>query len=106
MSRTTESSSIQVRLILIGTALLLILGMGMRQSFGLFLPPIARDLAITAADFTLSLAVQNTVWGLSQALVGAIADRVGSGAAICVVGLILVEIRQGRRKLSQSGSGT
>jgi hypothetical protein len=71
MSRPTESDSSQVRRILIGTALLLILGMGMRRSFGLFLPPIARDLAITAADFTLSLAVQNSVWGLSQALIGA-----------------------------------
>jgi sugar phosphate permease len=67
----------QARMILIGTALLLTLGMGMRQSFGLFLTPITRDLALTAADFTLALAVQNIVWGLSQALVGATADRFG-----------------------------
>jgi MFS family permease len=89
--------------------LLLILGMGMRQSFGLFLPPITRDLAITAADFTLSLAVQNIVWGLSQALVGAIADRVGlritmvSGAAIYVVGLGIMAAAQGTPALIVSG---
>ena len=67
----------QAGMILIGTALLLTLGMGMRQSFGLFLTPVTRDLAIAAADFTLALAVQNIVWGLSQALVGGIADRFG-----------------------------
>ena len=61
----------QARLILIGTALMLILGMGIRQSFGLFVEPVTRDLAITVADFTLALAIQNIVWGFSQALVGA-----------------------------------
>ena len=70
MSRTIAPSGSQARLILIGTALLLTLGMGMRQSFGLFLAPVTHDLAVTAADFTLALAVQNIVWGLSQALVG------------------------------------
>jgi hypothetical protein len=30
---------------------------------------------LTAADFTLAVAIQNIVWGLSQALVGSIADR-------------------------------
>jgi sugar phosphate permease len=64
----------QARQILIGTALLLALGLGTRQSFGLFLMPVTYDLAVTAADFTLALAVQNIVWSLSQALVGAIAD--------------------------------
>ena len=62
-------------MVLIGTALLLALDMGIRQSFGLFLTPITQDLAVTAANFTLALAIQNIVWGFSQAVVGAIADR-------------------------------
>ena len=37
MSSTIVPAAHQVRWILIGTALLLTLGMGMRQSFGLFL---------------------------------------------------------------------
>src|SRR6202051_3480036 len=92
MSRTIVPNAGQARLILIGTALLLTLGMGIRQSFGLFLAPVTHDLAVTAADFTLALAIQNIVWGLSQALVGAIADRFGlritmiAGAAIYVIG--------------------
>ena len=100
----------QARMILIGTALLLTLGMGMRQSFGLFLTPITRDLALTAADFTLALAVQNIVWGLSQALVGATADRFGlritmmAGATVYVVGLSIMAAAQGALALIISGA--
>ena len=78
--------------------------MGIRQSFGLFLSPITQDLAITAADFTLALAIQNVVWGLSQALVGAIADRFGlritmlAGAAFYVVGLGIMAAAQARSR--------
>ena len=99
----------QARLILIGTALLLTLGMGIRQSFGLFLTPITQDLGVTAADFTFALAIQNIVWGLSQALVGALADRFGLrimmvvGAAIYVAGLGIMAAAQGVFALVLSG---
>ena len=99
----------QTRLILMGAAVLLSLGMGIRQSFGLFLTPVTRDLALTAADFTLAVAVQNIVWGLSQAPVGAIADRFGlrttmmAGAAIYVVGLAVMASAGGATALILSG---
>ena len=95
MSQKSVQVSSQARLIVSGVALLLTLGMGIRQSFGLFLTPVSRDLALTAADFTLTLAIQNIVWGLSQAFVGATADRYGLritmmvGAAIYILGLAL-----------------
>jgi len=44
----------QTWLILIGAAVPLSLGMGIRQSFGPFLTPVTRDLALTAPDFTLA----------------------------------------------------
>jgi MFS family permease len=102
-------SASQARLILIGTALLLTLGMGIRQSFGLFLSPVTHDLGVTAAEFTLALAVQNIVWGLSQALVGATADRFGlritmmAGAAIYVIGLGIMAVAQGAFALIVAG---
>ena len=40
----------QAKLILIGAGVLLSLGMGIRQSLGLFLTPVTRDLALSAAD--------------------------------------------------------
>ena len=63
--------------ILGGASLLLSLSMGMRQSWGLFQPHMIRDLGITAADFSLALAIQNIVWGATQPFVGNIADRFG-----------------------------
>jgi predicted MFS family arabinose efflux permease len=109
MSPATTPSPSQARLILIGIALLLTLGMGIRQSFGLFLTPVTRDLGVTAADFTLALAIQNVVWGLSQAVVGALADRFGlrimmmAGAAIYVVGLGIMAAAGGVLALIVSG---
>jgi MFS family permease len=111
MPRTNALSS-QARLILIGTALLLALGMGIRQSFGLFLTPITQDIAVTAANYTLALAIQNIIWGFSQAFVGAIADRYGlrvtmtAGAAIYVAGLGIMAAAQGTFELIVAGSLT
>ena len=106
---TLRDNTRQTRLILIGAAVLLSLGMGIRQSFGLFLTPVTRDLALTAADFTLAIAVQNIVWGVSQAPVGAIADRFGlratmmAGAAIYVAGLAVMAAAGGAPALIVSG---
>src|SRR5947207_6182117 len=106
---TTRSTFDQTRLILIGAAVLLSLGMGLRQSLGLFLTPVTRDLAVTATEFTLSVAIQNIVWGLSQAPIGAIADRFGlrvtmmAGAAIYVVGLGVMAAAGGAPALFISG---
>ena len=57
-----------VWVILLGASLLLSLAMGMRQSMGLFLPPVTKAFGLAAAEFTLAVAVQNMVWGLSQPL--------------------------------------
>src|SRR5215467_13440559 len=106
---TSPSTLRQTRLILIGAAVMLSLGMGLRQSFGLFLTPVTRDLALTAADFTLAVAVQNIVWGISQAPIGAIADRFGlratmmAGAAIYVIGLAVMAAAGGALALIVSG---
>jgi MFS family permease len=106
----SSGTSAQTRLILIGAAVLLSLGMGLRQSLGLFLTPVTRDLALTAADFTLSIAIQNIVWGLSQAPVGAIADRFGlrvtmmAGAVIYVAGLGVMAAAGGALALFFSGA--
>ena len=97
------------RLILIGAAVLLSLGMGMRQSLGLFLTPLTKDLALTASDFTLAVAVQNIVWGVSQAPIGAVADRFGlritmmAGAAVYVFGLGIMAAAEGTAALLVSG---
>ena len=98
------------RRILIGAAVLLSIGMGLRQSLGLFLTPVTRDLGLTATAFTSAIAIQNIVWGLSQAPIGALADRFGlrvtllAGAAIYAVGLVVMATAGGATSLILSGA--
>ena len=80
---------------------MLTLSMGLRQSLGLFMQPLTRDIAITVADFTLAIAVQNLAWGFLQPVAGALAVRFGfrplmlAGAAFYVAGLVVLRRRTG-----------
>ena len=65
-------------------SVVLMLSLGTRQSFGLFLPPMTFDLGWTRQTFGFAIALQNLVWGLGQPFAGAIADKFG--AARVVVG--------------------
>lgn len=110
MTSVTASGRNPTRQILIGSAILLSLGMGLRQSLGLFLTPVTHDLALTASSFTFAIAIQNIVWGLSQAPIGALADRFGlrvtmlAGAVIYVVGLLVMAAAGGATALIVSGA--
>ncbi|HTP97012.1 MAG TPA: MFS transporter [Burkholderiales bacterium] len=82
--------------ILICAGLMVTLGMGVRQTFGLFLPAMSIDLGWNREVFSFAIALQNLMWGASQPLVGSIADRYGArrvllaGALLYVCGLLLM----------------
>lgn len=63
-------------------ALIVTLAMGVRQTFGLFLPDMSAALDIGRGTFGLALAIQNLLFGLAQPFVGAIADRHGAGRVV------------------------
>jgi len=87
--------------ILIGASLMLSLAMGLRQSLGIFMPSLTKDVGISVSDFTLAVAVQNLGWGLLQPLAGALAVRIGyrrlmlTGSVLYVVGLFLLSTAHG-----------
>ncbi len=87
--------------ILIGASVMLSLGMGVRQSFGLVMPSLTRDIALTVSDFALAMSVQNLAWGFLQPIAGALAVRLGfrpimvGGAALYVAGLGLFAMADG-----------
>ena len=87
--------------ILIGASVMLTLSMGLRQSLGIFLQPLTRDVGISVSDFTLAIAVQNLAWGFLQPLAGAMTVRYGFrtimmvGALFYVAGLSLMAGAQG-----------
>jgi MFS family permease len=78
-------------MLMISAGLILFLSLGTRQSFGLYLVPMSQDLGWGREVFSLAIAIQNLVWGLSQPFVGMIADKYGT-ARTGVVGSILFAI--------------
>jgi predicted MFS family arabinose efflux permease len=87
--------------ILIGASIMLTLSMGFRQSLGIFLQPLTRDIHISVSDFTLAIAMQNLAWGFLQPLAGAMTVRYGfrpimmAGALLYIAGLALMASAQG-----------
>ncbi|MES1924240.1 MFS transporter [Salinisphaera sp. T31B1] len=69
-------------------AAIVTLSMGARQAFGLFMLPMAHDIAVNRETFGLAIAIQNLLFGLVQPSVGALADRLGAGRTI-VAGAVL-----------------
>lgn len=95
LSRTTMRSPWTV--ILVG-ATIVTLAMGVRQSFGLFLPQMGAALDISRSSFGLAIAIQNLVFGLAQPFIGALADKHGAGriavggALLYAAGLVLASL--------------
>ena len=82
--------------IMLAGATLVSATLGIRQVFGLFLQPISMELGAGFHLFSLAIAIQNLVWGLSSPVFGAAADRYGpwrvaaTGALLYGGGLFLM----------------
>ena len=80
---------------LIAASFILLVGFGVRASFGVFQIPVASQFGWPRADFSLAIAIQNLAWGFGQPVFGAIAERFGDrkalllGAALYALGLVL-----------------
>ncbi|WP_296815197.1 MFS transporter [Brevundimonas sp.] len=83
-----EKLSARAWTMILAGAAVVTLSMGVRQAFGLFLPPMGPDLQIGRESFGLAVAVQNLLFGLAQPFVGAWADRHGAGKVIAGGGLL------------------
>ncbi len=87
--------------ILVAASLMLTLSMGLRQSLGIFVPNLTRDIGISVGDFTLAIAVQNLAWGFLQPVTGALTVRLGFrmimliGALLYVGGLTALALAHG-----------
>ena len=87
--------------ILIGASLMLSVAMGLRQSLGIFMPALTKDLGLSVANFTLAIAVQNLAWGFFQPFAGAYAMRIGmrrlmvGGGLLYILGLVLLATANG-----------
>ncbi|MBE9603296.1 MFS transporter [Acetobacteraceae bacterium H6797] len=64
------------------------LALGVRQTFGLFLLPLAQEHGLSATVIGAAVALHNLMWGISQPFCGAMADRYGAGRVILVGGIV------------------
>ena len=68
--------------------IILMLALGTRQSFGLFLRPMSIDLGWGREAFSFAIALQNLVWGFAMPFAGAVADRFGAGRVLIFGGFV------------------
>lgn len=67
-----------VWLIVFAAAATLLITSGIRLSLGLFVQPIHADTNISIVELSFALAVTQLMWGVSQPVMGALADRYGA----------------------------
>lgn len=78
----------------------LIISLGIRQSFGIFMMPISEHFNTGREFFSLAIALQNLMFGAFQPFVGMAADKWGSkriimaGAVAYALGLFLMSMTQ------------
>ncbi len=70
-------------------ALTVLLIFGMRTSVPLFMNPVSLDLGIGRQDFALAFAISHLMMGAFQPLIGAVADRFGSGIVVFLGCLVM-----------------
>ena len=81
--------------VLIAASMILLVGFGIRASFGLFQLPIATEFGWPRADFSTAIAIQNLAWGIGQPMFSAFGERFGDrktiiiGALLYALGLVL-----------------
>ena len=87
--------------ILVGASLMLTFAMGFRQSLGIFMPDLTKDVGISVSDFTLAIGVQNLIWGVLQPVAGALSVRWGlrplmvGGSLLYLLRMVLLATAQG-----------
>jgi predicted MFS family arabinose efflux permease len=84
--------------VLLCSAAIVTLSMGIRHGFGLWLQPMTMDRGWTREHFALALAVQNISWGIAGLFAGMLADRWGAfrvlliGGAVYALGLVVMAL--------------
>lgn len=65
-------------------SLILLISLGVRHTFGLFLQPVSMDQGWGRETFAFAIALQNLVWGASQPFTGMLSDRFGAKPVVAI----------------------
>jgi len=89
MELTTERSNRAYWTLVLAAAAILMITMGSRVTTGLFLSPLNTSTGLGVVKISFALAIGQFVWGATQPLFGAFADKFGSARVIVAGGILL-----------------
>ena len=78
-------------IVLISACIVIMISMGLRQTFGLFFQAFEEGLGCTRTEFGLAIGIQMIFWGIFSPLFGLLADRFGGNKAV-FIGFIIFGI--------------
>jgi MFS family permease len=73
---------------LVAACFVILVSMGLRQTFGLFFSAFEQNLNVTRTEFGLAIGIQMLFWGMFAPLFGIIADKFGGNKAV-IIGFII-----------------
>lgn len=91
-------------LLTLAAAAMFMVTMGVRQTQGLFLLPIAASTGVGVVTISFAMAVGQFIWGAAQPVAGALADRFGA-ARVLVGGVLLLALGSALTPLLTSSAG-
>ncbi|ALK98098.1 major facilitator transporter [Massilia sp. WF1] len=89
MTTPTTMSPRAAWLLILSASAILMITMAARLTTGLFLSPINTSTGLGVASISLAMAVGQFMWGASQPIFGAVADKYGPARVIVLGGLML-----------------
>lgn len=98
----TQAQQKTILYMMIATAFILALSLGVRHGFGLYLAPMSAEFGWGHGVFSLAIAMQNLIWGAAQPFTGILADKYGTKIVVAVGGVLYV-IGLGLMAVSSTG---
>ncbi|BDT60070.1 MFS transporter [Massilia varians] len=89
MQVQTEMTPRATWMLILTASTILMITMGARLTTGLFLSPINTSTGLGVASISFAMAVAQLMWGASQPVFGAIADKYGAARVIVIGGIML-----------------
>ena len=71
-------------IILVSACTVILISMGLRQTFGLFFQAFEEGLGVTRTEFGLAIGIQMIFWGMFAPIFGLLADKFGGNKAVFI----------------------
>ena len=69
-------------IVLVSACCVILISMGLRQTFGLFFEAFEKGLGVTRTEFGLAIGIQMLFWGIFAPIFGLLADKFGGNKAV------------------------